>query len=150
MNRRRPTTAGIDQLSLNLSVTRSPDDSVLTSILLWPPNTPGDCVATGIFFFLAGCLEVTRGMAQCEGPTMAALSGLCDGGSLLTVVRGTSVGGGAGLVVAAGADGAMSVGSNAVPDPLGWCLTLPSFLSLQAQSPGRLASLVAAWVYIQA
>ena len=119
MNRRRPTTAGIDQLSLNLSVTRSPDDSVLTSILLWPPGTLRGGVTAGVFFCLAGCLEAARGMAQCGGPTLAALGGLCDGGSLLTVVRGTSVGGAAGLMVAAGADGAVGVGSGAVPDTAG-------------------------------
>ena len=73
-------------------------------------------MATGIFFFLAGCLEVARGMAQCGGPTLAALGGLCDGGSLLTVVRGTSVGGAVGLMVVAGGDGAVIAGSGTVPD----------------------------------
>ena len=48
MNSRRPTTAGMDQLSLNLSVTKSPDTSVLVSVLL--------C--------LAGCLEAVGGTAQ--------------------------------------------------------------------------------------
>ena len=86
MNRRRPTTAGIDQLSLNLSVTRFLGGSVLAPILFWPPAAPRCGVTAGIFFFLAGCLEVARGMAQCGGPTLAALGGLCDGGSLLTVV----------------------------------------------------------------
>ena len=119
MNRRRPTTAGIDQLSLNLSVTRSPDDSVLASILLWPPGTLRGGVIAVVLFCLAGCLEAAMGMAQCGGPALAALGGLCDGGSLLTVIRGTSVGGGAGLVVIAGADGAMSVGPSAVPDTAG-------------------------------
>ena len=108
-------TAGIDQLSLNLSVTRSPDDSVLASILLWPPGTLRGGVIAVVLFCLAGCLEAAMGMAQCGGPALAALGGLCDGGSLLTVVRGTSVGGAAGLAVAAGADGAMCVGSGAVP-----------------------------------
>ena len=122
MNRRRPTTAGIDQLSLNLSVTRSPDGSVLASILLWPPGALRGGVTAVVFFCLAGCLEAARGMAQCGGLTLTALGGLCDGGSLLTVDRGTSVGGGAGLVVAAGADGAMSVGSGAVPDTAGLVL----------------------------
>ena len=119
MKRRRPTTTGIDQLSRNLSVTRSSGDSIPASILLWPPGALGGGVTTGNFFCLTGCLEVARGMAQCGGLTLAALGGLCDGGSLLTVDRGTSVGGGAGLVVAAGADGAMSVGSSAVPDTAG-------------------------------
>ena len=73
-------------------------------------------MTTGIFFFLVGCLEVARGMAQCGGPTLAALGGLCDGGSLLKVVRGTSVGGAVGLMVVAGGDGAVIAGSGAVPD----------------------------------
>ena len=68
-----------------------------------------------VLFCLAGCLVAARGMAQCGGPVLAALGGLCNGGSLLTVVRGTSVGGAAGLAVAAGADGTMGVGSGAVP-----------------------------------
>ena len=119
MNRRRPTTTGTDQLSLNLSVTRSVGDSGLASILLWPPGALGGGATAGIIFFLAGCLEVAVGMAQCGGPTLAALGGLCDGGSLLMVVRGTSVGGGAGLVVTTGADGAKSVGPSAVPDIAG-------------------------------
>ncbi len=76
-------------------------------------------MTTGDFFCLTGRLEAARGMAQCGGPTLAALGGLCDGGSLLTVVRGTSVGGAAGLLVAAGADGAVSVGSSAVLDITG-------------------------------
>ena len=125
MNRRRPTTAGIDQLSLNLSVTRSPDDSVLASIFLWPPGALRGGVTAGVFFCLAGCLEAARGMAQCGGPTLAALGGLCDGGGLLTVVRGTSVGGAADLVVAVGADGVMSVGSGSVPDTAGLVLEAP-------------------------
>ena len=62
MNRRRPTTAGIDQLSLNLSVTRSLG-SCLVSVLLWPPGARGGGITVGDFFFLAGCLEVARGMA---------------------------------------------------------------------------------------
>ena len=119
MNRRRPTTAGIDQLSLKLSVTRSPGDSVLASVLLWPPGALGSGVTAGVFFCLAGCLEVAVGMAQCRGPTLGALGGLCDRGSLLTVVRGTSVGGGASSVVTTGADGAVSVGPSAVPDIAG-------------------------------
>ena len=101
MNRRRPASAGIDQLSLNLSVTRSLDGSVLVSILLWPPGTFRGGVTAAVLFCLAGCLEAARGMAQCGGPDLAALGGLCDGGNLLTVVGGTSVGGGAGLVVTA-------------------------------------------------
>ena len=109
MKRRRPTTAGINQLSRNLSVTRSPGDSIPASILLWLPGALGGGVTTGDFFCLTGRLEAARGMAQCGGPTLAALGGLCDGGSLLTVVRGTSVGGAAGLLVAAGADGARPV-----------------------------------------
>ena len=80
MNRRRPTTAGTDQLSLNLSVTRSPGGSVLASVLL------RGGVTAAVLFCLAGYLEATRGMAQCGGPALVALGGLCDGGNLLTMV----------------------------------------------------------------
>ena len=62
MNRRRPTTAGIDQLSLNLSVTRSPDGSVLASILFWPPGALRGGVTAIVFFCLAGCLEAAAGI----------------------------------------------------------------------------------------
>ena len=96
MNNRRPTTAGIDQLSLNLNVTRSPDVPVLASVLLWSPDTLGGDVTGAVLFCLAGYLEVVRGTAQCGGPALPGLGGLCDGGSLLTAVVGTSVGGGAG------------------------------------------------------
>ena len=116
MNRRRPTTAGTDQLSLNLSVTRSVGDSGLASILLWPPGALGGSATAGIIFFLAGCLEVAGGMAHCGGLTLAALGGLCVGGSLLTVVRGTSVGGAAGLVGVTGVGCVTTVGSGTVPD----------------------------------
>ena len=85
MKRRRPTTAGINQLSLNLSVTRS-IGSCLVSVLLWPPGARGGEKTACDFFFLAKCLEVARGMAQCGGPDLAALGGLCDGESLFTVV----------------------------------------------------------------
>ena len=83
MKRRRPTTAGIDQLSLNLSVTRSSVSSVLASVLLWPPVALGDDIITGDLFFFVGCLEVARGMAQCGGPDLAVLGGLCDGSASL-------------------------------------------------------------------
>ena len=125
MNRSRPTTAGIDQLSLNLSVTRSPNGFGLASILLWPPGALGGSVTAVVFFCLVGCLEAVMGMAQCRGPTLTALGGLCDGGSLITVVRGMSVGGAAGLAVAVGADGVMSVGSGSVPDTAGLVLEAP-------------------------
>ena len=95
MNNRRPTTAGIDQLSLNLNVTRSPDVPVLASDLLWSPDVLEGDVTGAVLFFLAGYLEVVRGTAQCGGPALPSLGGLCDGGSLLTAVAGTSVGGGA-------------------------------------------------------
>ena len=95
MNSRRPTTAGIDQLSLNLSVTRSPDTSVLASVLLWSPGTPGGGVAGTVLLCLAGYLEAVGGTAQYGGLALPALGGLCDEGSLLTAVVGTSVGGGA-------------------------------------------------------
>ena len=127
MNRGRPTTAGINQLSLNLSVTRSLGGSVLALILLWPPGAPRGSVTAGIFFFLAGCLEVTRGMAQCGGPTLAALGGLCDGGSLLTTVRGTSVGGATGLWVTAacgpGGAGTACLGTVLDTAELAMCVT---------------------------
>ena len=125
MNRRRPTTAEIDQLSLNLSVTRSPGGSVLASILLWPPGTLRGGVTADVLFCLAGYLEAARGMAQCGGPALAALGGLCDGGNLLTMVGGTSVGGGAGLVGAAGAAGAMNACPSTVPDTAGLWLKVP-------------------------
>ena len=117
MNNRRPTTAGIDQLSLNLNVTRSPDVSVLASVLLWPPDTLGGDVTGAVLFCLAGYLEVVRGMAQCGGPALPALGGLCDGGSLLTAVVGTSVGG--------GADEDMNACLSAVPDGAGLLLEAP-------------------------
>ena len=93
MNSRRPRTAGIDQLSLNLSVTKSPDACVLVSVLLWSPGTLGGGVAGVDFLCLAGCLEAVGGTAQYRGLAFPALGGLCDGGSLLTAVMGTSVGG---------------------------------------------------------
>ena len=76
-------------------------------------------------------------MAQCGGPTLAALGGLCDGGSLLTVVRGTSVGGAAGLMVAAGADGAVGVSSGAVPDTAGPVLEAPLLPDPPSAVPGE-------------
>ena len=117
MNRRMPTTAGMDQLSLNLSVTRSPGSSVLSSVLLWPPDTLGGDVTCAVLFCLAGYLEVVRGMAQCGGPALPALGGLCDGGSLLTAVVGTSVSG--------GADEDMNACLGAVPDGAGLLLEAP-------------------------
>ena len=109
-------TARINQLSVNLSVTRSPGSSVLASILLWPPGVLGGGITIGGFFLLTGCLEVARGMAQCGGPALAALGGLCEGGSLLTGIRGTSVGGAAGPNVAVGTGCVLVAGSSAVPD----------------------------------
>ena len=111
MNSRRPTTAGIDQLSLNLNVTKSPDIPVPASVLLWPLDTLGGDVTGAILFCLAGYLEVVRGTAQCRGPALPALGGLCDGGSLLTAVVGTSVSG--------GADEDMNACLGAVPDGAG-------------------------------
>ena len=128
MNRRMPMTAGIDQLSLNLSVTRSPRLSILASILLWPPGGLGGRITTGGFFFLTGCLEVARGIAQCGGHALAALCGLCEGGSLLTEVTGTSVGGAAGLNVTVGTGCVMVAGSSAVPDAAGLVLVAPLLL----------------------
>ena len=55
-------------------------------------------------------------MAQCGGPALAALGGLCEGGSLLTGIRGTSVGGAAGPNVAVGTGCVIVAGSSAVPD----------------------------------
>ena len=117
MNSRRPTTAGIDQLSLNLSVTRSPDTSVLASVLLWSPGTPGGGVAGTVLLCLAGCLEAVGGTAQYGGLALPALGGLCDGGSLLTAVMGTSVGG--------GADEGIDACLGAVPDGAGLVLEAP-------------------------
>ena len=128
MNRRMPTAAGIDQLSLNLSVTRSPGSSVLTSVLLWPPDALSGGIITGGFFFLTWCLEVAKGMAQCGGPALAALSGLCDGGSLLTGAEGTSVGGAVGPNDAVGTGCVVVVGSGAVPDTTGLMSGAPLLL----------------------
>ena len=64
MNRRMPKTAGIDQLSLNLNVTRSLGSTCLSSVLLWPLAGLAGCVITGGFFLFAECLEVAFGMAQ--------------------------------------------------------------------------------------
>ena len=64
MNRRIPRTTGIDQLSLNLSVTMSTGSSGLPSILLWPLAGLTGWMITGGFFLLTGCLEVAIGMAQ--------------------------------------------------------------------------------------
>ena len=125
MKRRRPTTAGIDQLSLNLSVTRSPVSSVLVSVLLWPLGALGGDIITGDLFFFVGCLEVARGMAQCGGLDLAALGGFCDGGSLLTTVRGTSVSGATGLIGAAGAVCVTAVGSGTIPGTAGSMLEAP-------------------------
>ena len=151
MNRRRPTTAGIDQLSLNLSVTRSPVSSVLVSVLLWPPGALGGVViTTGDLFFFAGCLEVTRGMAQCRGRDLAALGGLCDGGSLLMVTRGTSVGGATGLIGAAGAVCVTAMGSGAIPGTAGLMLEASLLPEPPGAVPGGLASLVVVWVCIRA
>ena len=76
MNRRIPITAGMDQLSLNLSVTRSRGSSTLVSLLLWPSSSLGGRLTAGGFFFFITCLEVAKGMAQCGGPTLTALGGL--------------------------------------------------------------------------
>ena len=125
MNRRMPRTAGIDQLSLNLSVKRSPGFSSLASILFWPPGGLGGRITTGGFFFLTGCLGVARGIAQCGGPALAALGGLWEGGSLLTEVTGTSVGGAAGLDVTVGTDCVVVAGPSVVPDAAELVLVAP-------------------------
>ena len=96
MNSRRPTTAGIDQLSRNLNVTRSPEFSILVCL---PETLAGGDVGAGLRC-LTGILEAVVGTAQYGGLTFPALGGLGDGGSLLTVFAGTSVGGGAHEVVA--------------------------------------------------
>ena len=114
MNRRMPRTAGIDQLSLNLSVTKSLGSSRV-SILLWSPSGLGGRLTTGGFFFFIECLEVAKGMAQCGGPALAALGGLCEGGNLLTETEGTSVGGSTALVVVVGPVRVVVAGPSAVP-----------------------------------
>ena len=129
MNSRRPTTAGIDQLSLNLSVTRSPDTSVLVSVLLWSPCTLGGVVEDAVLLCLVGCLEAVGGTPQYRGLALPALGGLCDGGSLLTVVMGTSVGGGA----AEGIDACLG----AVPDGTGLVLEAPPPAGPPSAVPGR-------------
>ena len=94
-------TTGIDQLSLNLSVTRSPGFSGLSSVLLWPLTGLAGWITVGGFFLLMGCLDVAIGMAQCGGPILAGLGGLCEGGGLCTEAVGTSIGGATGLRVVA-------------------------------------------------
>ena len=98
---RIPRTAGTDQLSLNLSVTRSPGSLGSASILLWRLGGLDGRMTAGGFFLLTGCLEAASGMAQCGGPALAALGGLCEGGSLQMEVTGTSVGGATGLFLMA-------------------------------------------------
>ena len=94
-------TTGIDQLSLNLSVTRSPGFSGSSSVLLWPLAGLVGWITAGGFFLLIGCLEVAIGMAQCGGPILAGLGGLNEGGGLCTEAVGTSIGGATGLRVVA-------------------------------------------------
>ena len=81
-------TAGIDQLSLNLSVTRSPGSSGLSSVPFWPLAGLVGWMTVGGFFLLIRCLEVAIGMAQCGGPILAGLGGLCEGGGLCTEAVG--------------------------------------------------------------
>ena len=76
MNSRRPTTAGIDQLSLNLSVTRSPDTSVLVSAFLGSVGALGGVVEGAILLGLTGCLEAAGGTAQYGGLAFPVLGGL--------------------------------------------------------------------------
>ena len=64
---RIPRTAGTDQLSLNLSVTRSPGSLGSASILLWRLGGLDGRMTAGGFFLLTGCLEAASGMAQCGG-----------------------------------------------------------------------------------
>ena len=101
MNRRIPRTTGTNQLSLNLSVTRSPEFSGLSSVLLWPLAGLAGWIIIGGFFLLTGCLEVAIGMAQWGSPVLAGLGGLCEGGGLVTEAAGTSIGGVIGLWVTA-------------------------------------------------
>ena len=150
MNRRMPWTAGIDQLSLNLSVTRSPGSSILVTILLWPLSSLDGRVTTDGFFFLTGCLEVARGMAQCGGPALAALGGLCEGGSLRTEITGTSVGGATGLflMAVAGPGWVVAAVPGAVQDTAGLpmlaSLLLPGPLMAAPREAGSLGSDMAA------
>ena len=129
MNSRRPTTAGIDQLSLNLSVTRSPDTPVLAYVLLWSPGTLERDVAGAVLLGLAGYLEAVGGTAQNGSPALPALGGLYDGGSLLAAVVGTSVGG--------GADEGMNACLGAVPEGAGLMLEAPSPTEPPSAVPGR-------------
>ena len=136
MNSRRPTTAGIDQLSLNLSVTRSPNTFVLVSVLLWSPGTLGGGIAGVDLLCLAGCLEAVGGTAQYGGLAFLALGGLCDGGSLFTEVTGTSVGG--------GADEGIDARLGAVPDGAELVLEAPPPAGPPTAVPGR-ARLLGGW-----
>ena len=76
MNSRRPTTAGIDQLSLNLNVTKSPDTPVLVSVLLWSLCSLGGVVEGVVLLCLTGCLEAVGGTAQYGGLAFPVLGGL--------------------------------------------------------------------------
>ena len=76
MNSRRPKTAGMDQLSLNLSVTRSPDASVLEFALFWSPSTLGGVVEDAALFCLAERLGAVGGTAQYGGLALPVLGGL--------------------------------------------------------------------------
>ena len=76
MNSRRPTTAGIDQLSLNLNVTKSPDTPVLVSVLLWSLGFLGVVVEGVVLPCLTGCLEAVGGTAQYGGLAFPVLGDL--------------------------------------------------------------------------
>ena len=65
----------------------------MSSVLLCFPGTRGGVAAGAGLLCLTGILEAVGGMAQYGGLTLPARGGLWDGGSLLTTVAGTSVGG---------------------------------------------------------
>ena len=77
---------------------------------------------------MTGCLEVARGIAQCGGPALAVLCGLCEGGSLLTEVRGMSVGDAAGPNIAVGTGCVIVAGSSVVSGTAGLVLVAPLLL----------------------
>ena len=76
-------------------------------------------------------------MAQCGGPVLAALGGLCEGGSLLTGTRGTSVGGAAGPNDTEGTGRAVIFGSSAVPGIVGLVFVAPLLLGPPSVVPGE-------------
>ena len=80
-------TTGIDQLSLNLSVTRSPGFSGLSSVLLWSLTGLAGWITVGGFFLLMGCLDVAIGGDSDLGRTGVQRPGPQTGGREYLIVQ---------------------------------------------------------------